>query len=65
MQIEANLVTGMYQYGTAHLAMLTHWVPKARRPGKPQRSMGIYPAARFHFNPGFYTNLGLGGAWGL
>ncbi|MGO9113074.1 MAG: hypothetical protein ACLP9L_27900 [Thermoguttaceae bacterium] len=64
VKIEANLETGMYQYGTVHLAMLTHWVPRAFWPSKPQRSMGIYPAAMYHFNPGFYTNLGLGGAWG-
>jgi hypothetical protein len=64
VKIEANLETGMYQYGTVHLAMLAHWIPRAIWPGKPQRSMGLYPAAMFHFKPGFYTNLGLGGAWG-
>ncbi|MGA2257755.1 MAG: hypothetical protein ABSG53_24090 [Thermoguttaceae bacterium] len=64
VKVEANLETGMYQYGTVHLAMLTHWIPRAIWPGKPQRSMGIYPAAMLHFKPGFYTNLGLGGAWG-
>jgi hypothetical protein len=26
--------------------------------------MGIFPAAMLHFRPGFYTNLGFGGAWG-
>ena len=64
IQIEANLKTGMYQYGTVHLGMLTHWIPRAIWPGKPQRSMGLYPLARDHYKPGFYTNLGHGGAWG-
>ena len=64
VQIEANLKTGMYQYGTVHLAMLTHWIPRAIWPGKPQRSMGLYREAIQNFNPGFSTNLGHGGAWG-
>ncbi len=63
VMIEANLETGMYQYGTVHLAMLMHWVPRAFWHGKPTRSEGLYPAATLHFNPGFYTNLHHGGAW--
>ena len=64
VMIEGNLETGMYQYGTVHLAMLAHWIPRSIWPGKPIRSMGLYPSAMIHFKPGFYTTLGHGGAWG-
>lgn len=64
VQTQANRETGLYQYGTVHLAMAVNWIPRQLWPGKPQRSMGLYPEARQNFDPGFRTNLGVGGSWG-
>jgi hypothetical protein len=35
--------TGKYQFGTGHLSLLTHWVPRAVWPGKPALGEGWYP----------------------
>jgi hypothetical protein len=62
--LEANLRTGLYQYGTAHLAALVNWVPRKFWPHKPQRSVGFFPEAFREVEVGESSNLGVGGAWG-
>ena len=34
---------GKYQYGTGHLSLLTHWIPRAVWPDKPALGEGWYP----------------------
>ena len=62
--LEANLRTGLYQYGTAHLAALVNWVPRKFWPNKPQRSLGFFPEALWEIERDDSSNLGVGGAWG-
>jgi branched-subunit amino acid transport protein AzlD len=63
VQIQANLDTEQYQYGTAHLSALLNWIPRTFWPDKPPRNGGWFYEARNLSRPGF-TNLGSGGAWG-
>jgi hypothetical protein len=62
--LEANLRTGLYQYGTAHLAGLVNWVPRRFWPDKPQRGLGFLPEALQTIERDDSSNLGVGGAWG-
>jgi hypothetical protein len=62
--LEANLRTGLYQYGTAHLAVLMNWVPRRFWPDKPQRGLGFLPEALREIERDDSSNLGTGGAWG-
>ena len=62
--LQANLRTGLYQYGTAHVAALLNWVPRRFWPNKPQRSLGFLPEALREVEVGDSSNLGVGGAWG-
>jgi hypothetical protein len=62
--LEANLRTGQYQYGTTHLAMLVHWVPRQLWHDKPQRNQGFFPSAMNEIAAGDQNDLGHGGAWG-
>ena len=62
--LEANLRTGLYQYGTAHLVVLVNWVPRRFWPDKPQRSLGLLPEAIHQIESESLSNLGVGGAWG-
>jgi hypothetical protein len=65
IQVEANLETEQYQFGTAHLLVWLNWIPRALWPTKPPRAAGLWPEARDIFRPDHtFTNLGLGGAWG-
>jgi hypothetical protein len=62
--IQANRETGLYQYGTGHLAMLLHWIPRSWWAGKPARSLGFFPEAALVADKGQQSNLGNGGGWG-
>lgn len=62
--LEANLQTGLYQYGTAYLVVFVNWVPRAYWPNKPQKGMGLFPEATQAMNVEESSNLGHGGAWG-
>lgn len=62
--VEADLRTGKYQYGTTHLAMLVHWIPRSWWPGKPQRNQGFFPSAMDEIAASEQSDLGIGGAWG-
>jgi hypothetical protein len=62
--LEANLRTGLYQYGTAHLAALVNWVPRRFWLDKPQRGLGFLPEALQTLDRDDSSNLGVGGAWG-
>ncbi|PWU09038.1 MAG: hypothetical protein C5B50_28225 [Verrucomicrobia bacterium] len=62
LALEANLRTGLYQYGTAHLAMLVHWVPRSFWPGKPMRGRGFFPTALYAVETEYHHNVGYGGA---
>ena len=35
--------TGMYQYGTGYLTLLTHWIPRKIWPDKPRLAQGFFP----------------------
>jgi hypothetical protein len=63
--LEANLRTGVYQYGTAHLAALLNWVPRAFWPAKPERGTGFFPEALRQMERDESSNLGVGGGWGV
>jgi hypothetical protein len=43
--------TGRYQYGTGHLGILLHWVPRSLWPEKPERGGGLFPDARALMRP--------------
>ena len=62
--LEANLRTGIYQYGTAHLAALLNWVPRTFWPNKPERGTGFFPEALREIERDESSNLGVGGGWG-
>ncbi len=62
LALEANLRTGLYQYGTTHLAMLVHWVPRSYWPGKPSRGRGFFPTALYAVETEYAHNVGYGGA---
>ena len=62
LALEANLRTGLYQYGTGHLAMLVHWVPRAWWPGKPERGRGFFPSALLAIETEEHHNVGYGGS---
>ena len=62
LALEANLRTGLYQYGTAHLAMFVHWVPRSFWPGKPMRGRGFFPTALYAVETEYAHNVGYGGA---
>jgi hypothetical protein len=38
--------TGKYEYGTGHLELLVHWVPRAFWPAKPSLGEGYYPSGK-------------------
>lgn len=42
-EIAALNQNGKYQFGTGHLSLLTHWIPRAVWPGKPALGEGWYP----------------------
>jgi hypothetical protein len=64
VQIQANLETDQYQYGTSILSALLSWIPRSLWPDKPVRNEGWFTEARDYFRSGVRTNLGSGGAWG-
>ena len=62
--VEADQLTGRYQYGTASLAVMLNWIPRQIWADKPARNKGFFPAAMDAFQSGKGNNLGHGGAWG-
>jgi hypothetical protein len=62
--LSANFESGNYQYGTVHLGMLVHWVPRFIWPDKPGRSVGFFPEAVRNLRLSKKNNLGFGGAFG-
>jgi len=44
--IATTTETGRYQYGTGHLGILFHWIPRTLWPDKPVRGGGLFPDAR-------------------
>lgn len=64
MFLEANLRTGLYQYGTTHLNGLLNWIPRQIWPDKPPRGQGFFPSALYEIKSGPNINLGHGGASG-
>jgi hypothetical protein len=43
--VATNCETGLYQYGTGYLSLLTHWVPHSLWPEKPRQGQGWFPDA--------------------
>jgi hypothetical protein len=62
--IQANLDTGLYQYGTTHLGIFLNWIPRQIWPDKPGRSVGFFPEAFKTLDASEKNNLGFGGSWG-
>jgi hypothetical protein len=44
--IATTMETGRYQYGTGHLGILFHWIPRSMWPDKPVRGAGLFPDPR-------------------
>jgi hypothetical protein len=65
LQIEANLTTGLYQYGTSHLLIPLNSIPRRFWPTKPWRGQGLFPEAMPQHFTAVEHNLGVGGASGI
>jgi len=40
--VKTNVETGVYQYGTGYLSLLTHWIPRRWWPSKPELGEGWF-----------------------
>ena len=56
--------TGMYQYGTGDLTLLTHWIPRHFWPDKPGLAQGLFPSVSPEIPNEMGWQLTNGASWG-
>jgi hypothetical protein len=56
--------TGMYQYGTGDLTLLTHWIPRKVWPDKPGLAEGLFPSVRPEIPNEMGWQMTYGASWG-
>jgi hypothetical protein len=56
--------TGLYQYGTGYLTLLTHWIPRQLWPDKPTLGEGLFPSVYGEIPNEMGWQLTVGAAWG-
>jgi hypothetical protein len=56
--------TGLYQYGTGYLTLLTHWVPRQLWQDKPSLSEGLFPDVYGEIPNEMGWQMTNGAAWG-
>ncbi len=56
--------TGLYQYGTGYLTLLTHWIPRQLWPDKPGLANGLFPNVYGELPNEMGWQMTRGAAWG-
>jgi hypothetical protein len=56
--------TGMYQYGTGDLTLLTHWIPRKVWPDKPGLAQGLFPSVNTEIPNEMGWQMTAGASWG-